>query len=131
MLNLDKDKKYLLACSFGPDSMALFWILLDNGYQFDVAHVNYHFRKESNLEERNLKEFAKKNNIDIYIYDNKENVDKNLEAKAREMRYNFFSSLCKKNGYYALSYLNIPLGVVHVVNKVAKNLYPKGLRKRL
>ena len=52
MLNLDKNKKYLLACSYGPDSMALFSMLLEEGYRFEVAHVNYHFRNESNLEEK-------------------------------------------------------------------------------
>ena len=50
MLNLDKDKKYLLACSYGPDSMALFYLLLEIGFKFDVAHVNYHLRKESDVE---------------------------------------------------------------------------------
>ena len=49
MLNIDKKKKYLLACSDGPDSMALFKMLLLEGYQFSVAHVNYHLRQESDL----------------------------------------------------------------------------------
>ena len=37
MLNLEKNKKYLLACSYGPDSMALFDMLLKEGYRFAVA----------------------------------------------------------------------------------------------
>ena len=52
MLNLEKNKHYLLACSFGPDSMALFDMLLKEGYKFSVAHVNYHLRKEANEEEQ-------------------------------------------------------------------------------
>ena len=58
MLNLDHSKKYLLACSFGPDSMALFSLLLEYGFNFDVAHVNYHLRKESDAEENGLKSFC-------------------------------------------------------------------------
>ena len=39
-------------------------------------------------------------------------------------------SLNKKypDGYYNVCYLDMNLGVVHVVNGTAKNLYPKGLR---
>lgn len=102
MLNLDKNKKYLLACSYGPDSMALFSMLLKEGYKFEVAHVNYHFRNESNLEEKELKEFASKNNVNIHVYDNKEIVTKNLEAKARDIRYNFFSKVYKEGKFDAL-----------------------------
>ena len=47
MLNLEKNKHYLLACSFGPDSMALFDMLIKEGYRFTVAHVNYHLRAEA------------------------------------------------------------------------------------
>ena len=75
MLNLDKNKKYLLACSYGPDSMALFSMLLKEGYQFEVAHVNYHFRIESDDEEKNLREYCDKNNIKIHVLDNKEKVN--------------------------------------------------------
>lgn len=102
MLNLDKNKKYLLACSYGPDSMALFSMLLKEGYKFEVAHVNYHFRNESNLEEKELKEFASINNVNIHVYDNKEIVTKNLEAKARDIRYNFFSKVYKEGKFDAL-----------------------------
>ena len=55
MLNLDKNKKYLLACSFGPDSMALFDMLLKEGYKFAVAHVNYRLRSEADDEEISLR----------------------------------------------------------------------------
>ena len=47
MLNLDKNKKYLLACSFGPDSMALCEMLRQEKCNFSIAHVNYHLREES------------------------------------------------------------------------------------
>ena len=37
--NLKKNKKYLLACSFGPDSMALFHYLVINKFDFEIVHV--------------------------------------------------------------------------------------------
>ena len=102
MLNLDKEKRYLLACSYGPDSMALFSILLENGFQFDVAHVNYHLRKESDAEEAGLKVFCDEKGIKLYVYDNREPIKSNVEARCREIRYSFFKSLYSLGRYEAL-----------------------------
>lgn len=102
MLKLDKKQKYLLACSYGPDSMALFHMLLKGGYNFEVAHINYHFRDESDLEEAGLKDYCKKNNIKLHIYDNKEKVTKNIEARARDIRYYFFKEIYEKYSFDAL-----------------------------
>ena len=103
MLNLDKNKKYLLACSFGPDSMALFDMLLKEGYKFAVAHVNYHLRKESNEEEFELRNYCLIHGVGIVVKSVKENLgDNNLEAKCRDIRYNFFIDVVKQNGYDAL-----------------------------
>ena len=103
MLNLDKNKKYLLACSFGPDSMALFDMLLKEGYKFAVAHVNYHLRKESNDEEAELRNYCLDHKVDIFVKNVEENIgDNNLEAKCRDIRYNFFIDIVKHNGYDAL-----------------------------
>ena len=102
MLNLDKNMKYLLACSYGPDSMYLFSLLLNEGYNFGVAHVNYHFRKESDEEERKLREHCDKNNVPLFVYDNKELVTSNIEEKAREIRYSFFKSVYDREGYDVL-----------------------------
>ena len=97
-LNLDKEKTYLLACSFGPDSMALFQMLLDNNYRFEVAHVNYNLRDESKTETLNLSNFCREKFIKLHVLEinNWENKS-NLEAKCRYIRYNFFSEVCKDN----------------------------------
>lgn len=100
--NLSKNKKYLLACSYGPDSMALFYLLLENNISFDVAHINYHLRKESDSEEKSLHTLCDKLNIKIYIksvYFDK-SKSKNIENWAREERYNFFESIYKINKFY-------------------------------
>ena len=102
MLNINKDKKYLLACSYGPDSMALFHILLENGFHFDVAHVNYHLRKESDAEEEGLRAFCKEKGVKLYVYQNVVQFKNNIEARCRDVRYTFFKSLYELNKYDAL-----------------------------
>jgi tRNA(Ile)-lysidine synthase len=62
-LNLDHNANYLLACSFGPDSMALFNMLLTEKYNFSVAFVNYKTRSNSDYEEEELEKICLKNNI--------------------------------------------------------------------
>ena len=102
MLKLDKNQRYLLACSYGPDSMALFSLLLAEGYDFDVAHVNYHLRKESNDEEKGLRAFCDANNKTLYVLDVKESIERNIEAKCRQIRYRFFADLYNQNKYHAV-----------------------------
>ena len=103
MLNLEKNKHYLLACSFGPDSMALFDMLIKEGYRFTVAHVNYHLRPEANDEERKLRDFCFENNVGIYVKSVTENLgENNLEKKCRDIRYNFFIDVVKNNHFDAL-----------------------------
>lgn len=103
MLNLDKDKLYLLACSFGPDSMALFHMLKSEGYKFIVAHVNYGVRKESFKESEDLNNYCALNDIEIEVkYAKNEVKSGNFEAKAREIRYNFFKEIYDKNNCDAL-----------------------------
>lgn len=101
-LTLEKNKKYLLACSYGPDSMALLFLLLKEGYNFDVAIVNYHLRKESDLEVAGLKEYCDKNGLRLFVKDVEEKIVRNIENKCRIIRYNFFKELCDLNGYDAL-----------------------------
>lgn len=102
MLNLDQNKKYLLACSYGPDSMALFSLLLEYKFNFDVAHVNYHLRNESDNEEKGLRAFCDEKNIKLYVYNNQEKIKNNVEARCREIRYNYFRQLFDLNKYDAL-----------------------------
>lgn len=102
MLNLDKNKKYLLACSYGPDSMALFDMLLKEKYSFEVAHVNYHLREESDFEEKSLREFCEKEKIKLHIFQNSKKFNSNVEANCREVRYSFFASLYKEYGFDGL-----------------------------
>ena len=103
MLSLDKNQKYLLACSHGPDSMALFYMLKEEGYKFAVAHVNYHLREESNLEQEQLEAYCAKNNVQLYVKDVDEVLgNNNLEEKCRIIRYTFFKDLVNQCGFDAV-----------------------------
>jgi len=75
--------------------MALFYYLLKNNFSFDVAHLNYHLREESNYEEINLKKYCEKNQIKIFVKEvfYKIEKDKNVEKWARDERYNFFKKI--------------------------------------
>lgn len=98
-LKLDKTKKYLLACSYGPDSMALFYLLKKDGYNFDCAIVNYHLRKESSEEVNGLLDYASTFAIKVYVKEVHEKIIKNIESRCRDIRYSFFSELCDQNQY--------------------------------
>ena len=103
MLNLDKNQRYLLACSHGPDSMALLYMLKEEGYNFAVAHVNYHLREEADQEQAQLQRYCRNNNIPIYVYEVDEVLNaSNLEEQCRVLRYSFFKELVSKYGFYAV-----------------------------
>ena len=91
---LDKNKRYLLACSYGPDSMALFDMLRKENIYFEVAHVNYKLREEADFETESLKNYCDELGIKIHILINDKNLmNSNVEAKCRNIRYEFFRSL--------------------------------------
>ena len=103
MLNLDKNQKYLLACSHGPDSMALLYMLKNEGYNFSVAHVNYHLRKESDIEQIKLTNYCAQNGIELFVKEVNESLgNANLEEQCRIIRYSFFKELVKKHNFYAV-----------------------------
>jgi len=90
----------LLAFSAGVDSTALFFWLLENNIDFDIAIVNYHTRDTSDEEVKYAKELAQKYNKQIYIKDCY--LEKFSEKKARDCRYKFFEEIMKKHGYTTL-----------------------------
>ena len=92
---LDKSKTYVVGVSGGPDSMALFTMLLKEQYSFIVAFVNYYKRKESIEEQAYVEKVCKTNNIPFFVLSLKEEKEQgNFQAWAREKRYKFFKELC-------------------------------------
>ena len=100
-------KKFLLAVSGGADSMVLSHLFRflesaqnDKGLEFQVAHVNYHFRGEdSNLDQKIVEDFCKKNDIKFHLKDVSEEEKtqmKSLQNWARELRYDFFLKILEQ-----------------------------------
>ena len=93
-------KKFLLAVSGGADSAVLSHLFRVSDFEFQIAHVNYHFRGEdSNLDQKIVQDFCKKNNIKFHLKDISEEEKtemKSLQNWAREIRYNFFFNLLEK-----------------------------------
>ena len=82
--------------------MALFDMLLTENYSFEVAHVNYHLREESDSEEAGLRDYCKIKDVKIHVFQNKTSFKSNIEANCREVRYDFFSKLYKEYSFDAL-----------------------------
>lgn len=95
---INKKYKYLIACSGGPDSMALLDIYRSKGYSIEVGHVNYHKRDTSNRDEEIVKNYCEKYNIVFNKFDYEaSNVKGNFQADARIARYEFFNDVCIKH----------------------------------
>ena len=90
-LNLNKKDKYILGCSSGPDSMALFYMLLNGNYNFIVCNIDYNYRDKSYEETDLVREECKKYNIPFYTKSVlfQPNFG-NFEAWARDIRYDYF-----------------------------------------
>lgn len=101
-LNLDKSKKYLIAVSGGPDSMALLDLCFLDGLNFEVIHINYKLRKSADRDQNYLTSYCKKNKIKLKTIINKDKVVGNLQNWARNFRYKAFSNYYKKGSFDAL-----------------------------
>lgn len=93
-----KDKKNLLAFSAGGDSTALFFLLQDSDIDFDIAIVNYGIREQSKDEVAYAKNLSTTYNKKCHVF-NADIIEKNFEASAREIRYDFFEELIKEFHY--------------------------------
>ena len=94
-LSIDKNKKYVVACSFGPDSMALLFAAIQENLNIVVAHVNYRKREASVFEQKSLMEYCESNGIKCYVLDLlKAKPTGNFQDWARRQRYEFFKKVC-------------------------------------
>jgi tRNA(Ile)-lysidine synthase len=93
-----RERKNLLAFSAGVDSTALFFLLVENGIEFDIAIVDYQKRESSKDEVAYAKELAQKYKKECFI---KEVIleDSNFEHQARFERYGFFEEIINLHGY--------------------------------
>ncbi len=91
---LNRQGLYLVAVSYGPDSMALLHMIVTGGYRAAVAHVNYHKRQQSDLEQTGLEQFCLDHDLPLYILDIQEQHPQgNFQTWARRVRYRFFAEI--------------------------------------
>lgn len=88
-----QSKKYVLAVSGGPDSMALLGICIELNLNITVCHINYKQRgANSDAEERLLLNFCQLKNIECHV--KTWTLGKNVasfQENARNFRYQFFN----------------------------------------
>lgn len=99
-LSLRPDPRpFLLALSGGPDSMALFHLLLEENREFRVAHIDHNWRKESQHEREHLAQLCQKNQIPFHLKIlNPKLIQGNLEDGCRNARLDFFRELIETYG---------------------------------
>ena len=100
-LNSLQKKKYVVAVSGGPDSLAL--AALTKAYtfckktKFYYVLVDHNIRKNSGQEAKRVQNFLKKKNLKLRIFLNKKKIIKNIQAEARNARYDILKNFCIKN----------------------------------
>ncbi|MDP3025698.1 MAG: tRNA lysidine(34) synthetase TilS [candidate division Zixibacteria bacterium] len=103
---LQKGDRVIVACSGGPDSVALLHLLNQIKEKYDlklfVAHINHKLRgQESDEDERFVKRLAKDLGLDFYSksFDVKKIAKKeklSIEEAAREVRYDYLNKLANR-----------------------------------
>jgi len=105
-LNLTNKKKFVVALSGGPDSLAL--AALSKAYtycyksKFYYVLINHNIRKNSLQEAKKVKNLLKKKHINLKIISNKKKIVKNIQGEARNIRYELLSNYCLKNNIRSL-----------------------------
>ena len=70
---------------------------LETKTRFIYVLVDHKIRKNSSIEAAQVKKLLKKHNIALKIISNKEKISKNIQGRAREIRYEKLKKFCKKN----------------------------------
>ncbi len=98
-----KEDSLLLALSGGADSIALFYLLKEEGFSFSVAHVNYSLRGEESIADAAfVSSICKANEVKFYLKEVLSDYwekGMNIQAEARDIRYAYFDELLKENNY--------------------------------
>ena len=96
---------YLLAVSGGKDSTALVHLFQHHQLTFEIAHCNFHLRGEdSDHDEQFVQELAAQTGKQLHVksFDTlavQKKSGKSVEMVARELRYEWFLTLCPEADY--------------------------------
>jgi tRNA(Ile)-lysidine synthase len=113
--------KILLAVSGGVDSMVMLHLFQECGYDFAVAHCNFTLREtESDGDEQLVVDTCKKLNRKLFVkrFSTKDYANENdlsIQVAARNLRYAWFTDICKEFGYQSVA-------VAHNKNDVAETM---------
>ncbi len=95
-----KKKSFLVAVSGGPDSLALVALTKAYSYykksKFYYVLIDHKIRANSTQEALKVKKILKKEKINLKIFLNKKKIIKNIQAEARNTRYEMLINFCKK-----------------------------------
>ena len=96
-----KTRKFLVAVSGGPDSLALSAMcrVMHSNHKkikFYYTHINHGIRKRSFSESKKVKKILKKQNILLRVINNKIKIINNIQHNARKVRYSLLHKECKK-----------------------------------
>ncbi|MFZ1516649.1 MAG: tRNA lysidine(34) synthetase TilS [Saprospiraceae bacterium] len=96
-----RQNKLLLAVSGGVDSMVLANILKKTGFEFGMAHCNYHLRDEqSNLDQQLIENWAVSNNISLHVKSCPISKNSpNIQDSARKLRLAHFNEIKSSYDY--------------------------------
>ena len=75
---------------------------LYNRTKFYYVLVDHNIRRNSNQEAQKVKSLLKKKKIYLKIFLNKKKITKNIQAEARNTRYDILKNYCKKNNVRVL-----------------------------
>ena len=105
-LNLINKKKFVVAVSGGPDSLAL--VALTKAYtycqksKFFYVLINHNIRRNSLQEAKKVQNLLKKKQVHLKIISNKKKIEKNIQGEARNIRYELLSNFCLKKNIRSL-----------------------------
>ena len=105
-INSTNKKKFVVAVSGGPDSLAL--AALSKAYtycyksKFYYVLINHNIRRNSLQEAKKVKNLLQKKQINLKIISNKKKIEKNIQGEARNIRYELLLNFCLKNNIRSL-----------------------------
>src|SRR4026207_492317 len=97
--------KLLLAVSGGVDSIVLCELCKQAGYDFTIAHCNFQLRgEESERDEAFVSALGAKYGVEVLVkkFDTEAGAaqkKQSIQEAARELRYDWFRTLKKENGF--------------------------------
>ena len=100
-LNNSRTYSYAIAVSGGPDSLALVALAkelsMESKKNFYYILIDHKIRKNSSREAKSVKDLLYKHGITLKVIKNNQKITKNIQSKAREIRYKLLTDFCKIN----------------------------------